>query len=94
MKFSKELEAQLIPEWKGAFVNYRQLKKHIKRIKLSRRPKQSQDLSGDFFGRSIFDSVGSLVRRIAGGPVGSSINLPDSIAQVRKLHMFTDNTSH
>ncbi|XP_010905832.1 phosphate transporter PHO1-2 [Elaeis guineensis] len=35
VKFSRELEAQLIPEWKDAFVNYRQLKKHIKKIKLS-----------------------------------------------------------
>ncbi|XP_057959885.1 phosphate transporter PHO1 [Malania oleifera] len=35
VKFSKELEAQLIPEWKEAFVNYWQLKKYIKKIKLS-----------------------------------------------------------
>lgn len=55
VKFSKELEAQLIPEWKEAFVNYRQLKKQIKRIKLSRVPKQQQAPEGDF-GRSIFDS--------------------------------------
>ncbi|XP_028769610.1 phosphate transporter PHO1-like [Neltuma alba] len=41
VKFSKELEAQLIPEWKEAFVNYWQLKKHIKRVKLSRLPSQS-----------------------------------------------------
>ncbi|XP_073011555.1 phosphate transporter PHO1-2 [Typha latifolia] len=34
VKFSRELEAQLIPEWKDAFVDYRQLKKHIKKIKL------------------------------------------------------------
>ncbi|XP_048129190.1 phosphate transporter PHO1-like [Rhodamnia argentea] len=38
VKFSKELEAQLIPEWKEAFVNYWQLKKHVKKIKLSRKP--------------------------------------------------------
>ncbi|KAK9931211.1 hypothetical protein M0R45_018498 [Rubus argutus] len=36
VKFSKELEAQLIPEWKDAFVNYWQLKKQIKKIKVSR----------------------------------------------------------
>ncbi|KAK4266177.1 hypothetical protein QN277_027137 [Acacia crassicarpa] len=41
VKFSKELEAQLIPEWKEAFVNYWQLKKYIKRIKLSRLPLES-----------------------------------------------------
>ncbi|MQM13075.1 hypothetical protein Taro_046000 [Colocasia esculenta] len=35
VKFSRELEAQLIPEWKDAFVDYRQLKKHVKKIKLS-----------------------------------------------------------
>ncbi|CAA7390518.1 unnamed protein product [Spirodela intermedia] len=35
VKFSKELEAQLIPEWKDAFVDYRQLKKHVKKIKLT-----------------------------------------------------------
>ncbi|XP_078427823.1 phosphate 1 isoform X2 [Wolffia australiana] len=35
VKFSKELEAQLIPEWKDAFVDYRQLKKHVKKIKIS-----------------------------------------------------------
>ncbi|GMH29184.1 hypothetical protein Nepgr_031027 [Nepenthes gracilis] len=41
VKFSKELESQLIPEWKEAFVNYWQLKKHIKKIRLSRKSKQS-----------------------------------------------------
>ncbi|GAB2294392.1 hypothetical protein Dimus_028599 [Dionaea muscipula] len=37
VKFSKELKAQLIPEWKEAFVDYWQLKKHIKRIRLTRK---------------------------------------------------------
>lgn len=35
VKFSKDLEAQLIPEWKEAFVDYWLLKKHVKRIKLA-----------------------------------------------------------
>ncbi|CAL9057263.1 phosphate transporter PHO1-2-like isoform X2 [Musa acuminata AAA Group] len=35
VKFSRELEAQMIPEWKDAFVDYRQLKKHVKKIKLA-----------------------------------------------------------
>ncbi|ONK79538.1 uncharacterized protein A4U43_C01F7370 [Asparagus officinalis] len=34
VKFSRQLDAQLIPEWKDAFVNYRQLKKNVKKIKL------------------------------------------------------------
>ncbi|KAJ0966511.1 hypothetical protein J5N97_023428 [Dioscorea zingiberensis] len=35
VKFSRQLEGQLIPEWKEAFVNYRQLKKLVKKIKIS-----------------------------------------------------------
>ncbi|XP_057417468.1 phosphate transporter PHO1 homolog 1-like isoform X2 [Lotus japonicus] len=34
MKFSKQFEGQLIPEWKDAFVDYRQLKKDLKKIQL------------------------------------------------------------
>ncbi|KAL0376813.1 UNVERIFIED_CONTAM: Phosphate transporter [Sesamum calycinum] len=67
VKFSKELEAQLIPEWKDAFVNYWLLKKHVKKIKLSRKPKHHHvpDTNYDF-GRSIFDPVRALLRRITG----------------------------
>lgn len=32
VKFSKQFEAQLVPEWKDAFVNYKQLKKEVKEI--------------------------------------------------------------
>ncbi|OWM85777.1 hypothetical protein CDL15_Pgr023710 [Punica granatum] len=79
-----ELDAQLIPEWKDAFVNYRQLKKHIKKIKLSQKPKQPQDLNVDLFGWSIFNPVCSLVTQITGGPGhASSISSPDSISQVK-----------
>ncbi|CAN4120562.1 unnamed protein product [Withania somnifera] len=61
VKFSKELEAQLIPEWKDAFVNYWQLKKQVKKIKISRKPKHvhhhgNSSLIHDF-GRSIFDTI-------------------------------------
>ncbi|KAL0296781.1 UNVERIFIED_CONTAM: Phosphate transporter [Sesamum radiatum] len=34
VKFSKQFEGQLVPEWKEAFVDYRQLKKEIKKIHL------------------------------------------------------------
>ena len=64
VKFSKELEAQLIPEWKEAFVNYWQLKKQIKKIKLSKLPKQPQHIEGDF-GLSIFDSLGHFFKKFA-----------------------------
>ncbi|XLU71276.1 hypothetical protein S245_030329 [Arachis hypogaea] len=69
VKFSKELEAQLIPEWKEAFVNYWQLKKQIKRIRLSRLPTNpphtAQLFAGVDFGRSIFDSLRSIAANLA-----------------------------
>ncbi|KAG6517295.1 hypothetical protein ZIOFF_020680 [Zingiber officinale] len=36
VKFSKQFEAQLVPEWKEAFVDYWQLKKDVKRMQASR----------------------------------------------------------
>ncbi|KAH0641255.1 hypothetical protein KY285_037841 [Solanum tuberosum] len=62
VKFSKELEAQLIPEWKDAFVNYWQLKKQVKKIKISKKPHHVHDGNSSLihdFGRSIFDSIRS-----------------------------------
>lgn len=32
VKFSKQFEGQLVPEWKEAFVDYWQLKKDVKRL--------------------------------------------------------------
>lgn len=60
VKFSKELEAQLIPEWKEAFLDYWQLKKNIKNIKLARKPQHSHC----DFGRSIFDPIRFLLSKI------------------------------
>ena len=34
VKFSKQFEGQLVPEWKEAFVDYWQLKKELKKIHL------------------------------------------------------------
>ncbi|EPS62775.1 hypothetical protein M569_12014, partial [Genlisea aurea] len=48
VKFSKELEAQLIPGWENAFVNYRRLKKHVKQIKFSSNPKPKKHSSPSF----------------------------------------------
>ncbi|GER52249.1 phosphate transporter PHO1 [Striga asiatica] len=67
VKFSKELEAQLIPEWKDAFVNYWQLKKHVKKIKLSRKANKHVPDNKQDFGRSIFDPIRVLAGRITGG---------------------------
>ncbi|XP_021899478.1 phosphate transporter PHO1, partial [Carica papaya] len=85
VKFSKELEAQLIPEWKEAFVNYWQLKKHIKKIKLSQQPKLSplhQDFSHDF-GRSILDPARFVARKIC-HHLFNSRHSPPEIIQVRR----------
>ncbi|KAB5545127.1 hypothetical protein DKX38_013239 [Salix brachista] len=65
VKFSKELEAQLIPEWKEAFVNYWQLKKQIKKIKLSQKSKQPHQVLDHEFGLSIFYPIRSLARNIS-----------------------------
>ncbi|KAK6161271.1 hypothetical protein DH2020_004652 [Rehmannia glutinosa] len=67
VKFSKELEAQLIPEWKDAFVNYWQLKKHVKKVKLSRKPNHVPDNAKYDFGRSIFDPIRVLAARLTAG---------------------------
>ncbi|KAL9225172.1 hypothetical protein vseg_001123 [Gypsophila vaccaria] len=67
VKFSKELEAQLIPEWRDYFVNYWQLKKHVKKVKLSRKPKQSSQIfnNSSLVGYSIFDPVRSIMSSIS-----------------------------
>lgn len=38
VKFSKQFEGQLVPEWKEAFVDYCQLKKDVKKIHLLNDP--------------------------------------------------------
>ncbi|XP_027367394.1 phosphate transporter PHO1-like [Abrus precatorius] len=78
VKFSRELEAQLIPEWKEAFVNYSQLKKQIKRIKLTRISKQQEAHQGDF-GLSVFDSFRFITNNLF-----SSDNNKQDIIQVRR----------
>ncbi|KAL2325136.1 hypothetical protein Fmac_024194 [Flemingia macrophylla] len=81
VKFSKELEAQLIPEWKEAFVNYWQLKKQIKRIKLSRTPNHSHyQAKPPDFGLSIFDSFRLFLKNIS----ASDSHHDPNIIQVRK----------
>ncbi|KAL9670164.1 hypothetical protein QQ045_007715 [Rhodiola kirilowii] len=65
VKFSKQLEAQLIPEWKDAFVNYWQLKKQVKRIKVIHRQQSLQKARTNHdLGISIFDPIRSVVSRL------------------------------
>ncbi|XP_077227434.1 phosphate transporter PHO1-like [Tasmannia lanceolata] len=49
VKFSKELEAQMIPEWKEAFMNYWQLKQIVKKIRIFRKPDTEEHLHCRFF---------------------------------------------
>ncbi|XP_061350434.1 phosphate transporter PHO1-like [Gastrolobium bilobum] len=81
VKFSKELEAQIIPEWKEAFVNYKQLKKQIKKIKLAKVPKKEQAPEVEF-GRSIFDSFRFITNKFF-----SSDNDKSDIIQVKRKTM-------
>ncbi|CAI9118133.1 OLC1v1019657C1 [Oldenlandia corymbosa var. corymbosa] len=85
VKFSKELEAQLIPEWKDAFVNYWQLKKHVKKVKLSRKSKQLEDINNYYdIGRSIFDPIRRVFHRISSGLHTHSSN-PETFQMRRKM---------
>lgn len=61
VKFSKELEAQLIPEWKDAFVNYWQLKKYVKKIKLCRKVPET-DTNRNLQFSDLIRCVGSGIR--------------------------------
>lgn len=36
VKFAKQLEGSLVPEWKDAYCNYKELKRDVKRIKEDR----------------------------------------------------------
>ncbi|GAB2217751.1 hypothetical protein Drorol1_Dr00000962 [Drosera rotundifolia] len=64
VKFSKELNAQLISEWKEAFVNYWQLKQHIKRIRLSRKSKPYSSYA-QTDGFSILNPIKSVVNIVS-----------------------------
>ena len=70
VKFSREYEASIIPEWKAAFVDYKSLKKLIKRIKIARRdagppPLLAAGETGSSYGFSVLDPVRSIAARFA-----------------------------
>ncbi|CAN6252866.1 unnamed protein product [Urochloa humidicola] len=77
VKFSREYEASIIPEWKAAFVDYKCLKKLIKRIKVARRDAAPLLAAGTAsvatsggagsYGFSVLDPVRALTARFAGG---------------------------
>ncbi|KAJ3691505.1 hypothetical protein LUZ61_020669 [Rhynchospora tenuis] len=67
MKFSRELEAQLVHEWRDGYVDYKRLKKIIKNIKVSLNssPKNSSESQSLLYGFSIADPIRSLVTRFS-----------------------------
>ena len=86
VKFSREYEASIIPEWKGAFVDYKCLKKLIKKIKVARRDeddsttlREEEDAlvdAGAGAGFSVLDPVRALAARFAPRVRASSVRAP------------------
>lgn len=74
VKFSKQLEGSLVPEWKAAYCNYKALKRDVNRIKQDRLlqsagPRRSLELShlrslGSISG---LQSLGNHLKRTASG---------------------------
>lgn len=59
VKFSKQFEGQLIPEWKEAFVDYWQLKKDLKKIHLLNNNVNNANKESSFT-RNIYTSLRKL----------------------------------
>ncbi|KAI4313994.1 hypothetical protein L6164_026937 [Bauhinia variegata] len=57
VKFSKQFEGQLIPEWKEAFVDYKQLKKDIKKIHLNNTNNSPNKHQASSLPKSLFESL-------------------------------------
>ncbi|KAL8052791.1 hypothetical protein ABFX02_05G027700 [Erythranthe guttata] len=57
VKFSKQFEGQLVPEWKEAFVDYCQLKKDIKKIHFLNNPTTNTDKNKTSFAKSLVSSL-------------------------------------
>uniref|UniRef100_A0A0E0CSV6 SPX domain-containing protein n=1 Tax=Oryza meridionalis TaxID=40149 RepID=A0A0E0CSV6_9ORYZ len=98
VKFSREYEASIIPEWKAAFVDYKRLKKLIKRIKVTRRddsfaaadhllppPHAAKEAAAGGYGFSILDPVRAIAARFSAGqqPSASEDECPDTGELVR-----------
>ncbi|KAL2530172.1 SPX domain-containing protein [Forsythia ovata] len=57
VKFSKQFQSQLVPEWKEAFVDYKLLKKDLKKIHLLSHETETSKKRNDSLSESIFSSV-------------------------------------
>ncbi|KAL4195709.1 hypothetical protein AMTRI_Chr04g242450 [Amborella trichopoda] len=88
VKFSKQFEAQLVPEWKDAFVDYWQLKKDLKRIhfpKLENQTKKNDAPSKGALQARIFPfHAAALLQRVF-GPCATASSEHRAIQVHRKL---------
>ncbi|CAM6125906.1 unnamed protein product [Calypogeia fissa] len=97
VKFSKQLDGQLVPEWRAAYLTYKLLKKDLKHMKQVVEDQRSRELSSPSFGtpgrRStnfsrVQDSFGSFVA-LTGQALGGHILIRrsrrDSVVQVKKV---------
>jgi hypothetical protein len=67
VKFSKQLEGQLVPEWRDAYCNYKQLKKDVKRIKQERLLQNGSIIpAGSADSNTLRRSLSSLQKNISG----------------------------
>ncbi|CAK9151258.1 unnamed protein product [Ilex paraguariensis] len=57
VKFSKQFEAQIVPEWKEAFVDYWQLKKDLKKIHLLSNDNSPTTQQESSFSNTLFSSL-------------------------------------
>jgi len=57
VKFSKQFEGQLIPEWKEAFVDYWQLKKDLKKLHLFNNTNNTPNNTSTSLPKYIFSSL-------------------------------------
>lgn len=93
VKFSREYEASIIPEWKAAFVDYKCLKKLIKRIKIARReapPPTTLLAAGSSttgtYGFSVLDPVRALTARLAAASRAPAAASPVRVPSVTVLY--------
>jgi hypothetical protein len=77
VKFSREYEASIIPEWKGAFVDYKCLKKLVKKIKVARRDEDgtSSDADALVAGFSVRGLAARFAPKVQASPVRARVSL-------------------
>ncbi|KAK8487025.1 hypothetical protein V6N11_068395 [Hibiscus sabdariffa] len=101
VKFSKQFEGQLVPEWKEAFVDYRQLKKTLKKIHLLNTDAANAQQIATSFPDKLLSSIGKfslfgLRRRQEHGVIqvhkrlAASASRGDLLYETELLEQFAD----